>query len=105
MKITTPADPFTRCLAFVDEYMCAPDDADVEFRIGTDNNGKSAVCVTINGKHHGFLASEARKVADVMERALSAHPNESDSRGFPNAIMSLRHTADEADRANSTSNR
>lgn len=103
MQVTTPRDPFTRCMAFVDEYLKAPNDADIEFWIGTDNNGKSAVAVAINGKQHGFLASEARKVADALERALRAHPLHPDSEGLPNAIMSLRHTADAADRANSPS--
>lgn len=99
MQITTPADPFTRCMAFVDEYLRAPNNADIEFRIGADSNGKAAVAVAINGKQHGFLASEARKVADIMESALKAHPKHHDAKGLPNAIMSLRHTADMADRA------
>lgn len=105
MQVTTPADPFTRCMAFVDEYLRAPNSADILFRIGSDNNGAPAVAISFNGKTHGFLASEARKVADVLESALNAHPNHPDSKGLPNAIMSLRHTADEADRAISTTKR
>jgi len=103
MRLTTPADPFTRCMAFVDEYLSAPNDADIEFRIGADTKGNAAVAVSVNGKQHGFLASEARTVADIMESALKAHPTHPDAKGLPNAIMSLRHTADMADRANSPS--
>lgn len=96
-QMTTSADPFVRCMAFVDAYLRAPNDADIEFRIGTDTHGNAAVIVSFGGTDHGFLASEARKVADVLESALNAHPTHPDSRGLPNAIMSLRHTANEAE--------
>lgn len=99
MRVTAPSDPFTRSISFLDAYLAAPDDADIEFRIGADERGTAAVLVSINSAPYGFTSKEARIVADIFESALNAHPKERDAKGLPNAIMGLRAAADAADRA------
>jgi len=98
MKVTAPSDPFTRCMMFVDAYLAAPNDADIEFRIGADERGTPAVLVSINSAPYGFTVSEARSVALILESALNAHSNEPDAKGLPNAIMGLRAAADASER-------
>jgi hypothetical protein len=83
---------------FVGQYLDAPNDADIEFRTGTTESGEAAVAVSVGGKMHGFTAKEARIVAEIMESALNAHPNEPDAKGLPNAIMGLRMAADAAEK-------
>lgn len=100
MHLATPANPFTRCMNFVGEYLYAPNSADIEFRTGKTEAGDAAVGVSINGKMHGFTAKEARIIAKIMESALNAHPNEPEAKGLPNAIMGLRAAADAAEKQN-----
>jgi hypothetical protein len=52
----------------------------------------------VAGINHCLLVKEARIVADLMEDAMKAFPNDPESRGLPNIIMALRAACDKADR-------
>lgn len=97
--LATPADPIIRTMAFLEEYLAAPNDADVEIRLGS-MSGEPSIGISINGSMHGFTAAEARIVADCAESALHAHPSEKEAEGLPNLILALRSVADKAEQKN-----
>lgn len=95
--LITHSDARRRSMAFFREYMAAPNDADVELRLGKTEAGDPAVVIRINdGPYHGFTTSEARTVASIAERTMRAFPTGRLS--LENLIMGLRAAADKADR-------
>jgi hypothetical protein len=96
-----PKRPMDRFMAFLDEYFDAPNDADLELRIGMIGNdigsAEPAIGIMLNGKMHGFTIKEARVMAAIAEDAMHAHPNEPDAKGLPNLILMLRTGADKAE--------
>lgn len=98
IKLQTPASPRARVAAFLDAFREAPDDADIDIRIGQSAAGDPAVMVTISGGNHAFTAAEARWLARVMEEAMRAWPDDPEAATLPNIIMGLRLGADQADK-------
>lgn len=97
IPLEAPADPRIRAEVFLDAYFSAPDDADIEIRLGRTAKGEPSVGVSIGGNMHAFTASEARIVADSAESALRAHPKEREAAALPNLILALRMGADKAE--------
>lgn len=97
-KVEAPSSPRRRVLEFIDAYRHAPNDADVEIMLGMDEDQRPALLVNVAGSSHCLLVTEARKVADLMESAMNAYPNDPESRGLPNIIMGLRAACEKADR-------
>src|SRR4051812_35692327 len=75
-RMVTQASPLARVLAFFDEFRAAPNDADIEVRIGSTEKGEAAVIISIDGKRHAFTTSEARKMAAIAEAAMRECPND-----------------------------
>lgn len=98
-QMVVPASARTRVMAFLEAFAEAPNDADIEVRVGANSDGRPAVIVNIGGGNHGLLVDEARKVADIMEETMNALPNEPEAATLPNIIMALRYGCDEAERS------
>lgn len=92
-----PASPRRRVLTFLHAFHKAPNDADIEIRVGRSET-EAAVLVSFEGTEHVLLVSEARTVAKIMEESMNAHPEDPEGRTLPNIIMGLRAGCDEADR-------
>lgn len=90
MEIVSPASPRERVMGFLRDFEAAPNDADIEIRVGRDAGGAPAVLVSIAGRHHSFLATEARKLADIMERSMCECASDPRSAELPNTIMAIR---------------
>lgn len=79
-----------------------PDDVDIDIYVGVARiagEDRAAIVVQINnGREHGFLAEEARVLADSVQRASEIVPPPEDS-GAHELVMLLRHGADKADEA------
>lgn len=98
MQIEVSANPWKRVKTFIDAFHYAPNNADIEIRIGREQGGGPVgILVSINGKHYPLLTSEARKVADVMEDAMRQFPNDPESATLPNIIWALRTGCDKAE--------
>lgn len=97
-----PADPRRRAMAFLDAYIAAPADADLEIRGGVDEAGSPALAVRLSGVDHCFTTSEARKVADVAESTMRRFPDGADQ--WSNLIVALRGAADRVERDGSLGN-
>lgn len=88
------SERFTRLL---DAYMDAPDDADIELRLGSlPDDSDQYVLVSVNGNWHAFSTDEARAAADVLENTFRKYPTYPETRGFPDLILALRETAKRA---------
>lgn len=98
--ITAPASPRARVVKFLEEFRDAPNDADIEVRIGSDGTGKPAILVTIGGSDHAFMVPEARKLADIMEEVMRKQSDNPEVATLPNLIMCLRAGCDKAERDN-----
>lgn len=96
IQMTVPASPRMRVMTFLAEFRAADNDADIEIRIGHFEGGEPSVLISFNGKDHSFTVTEARKLADIMEEAMRAHPNDPDAATLPNIIMMLRMGSDKA---------
>lgn len=94
-----PASRRMRIMKFIDAFHAAPNDADIEIKIGAIDDGQAAVLVTINGSGYGLTVTEARKVADTMEEVMNAHPADPEGATLPNIIMALRFGSDAAESA------
>jgi hypothetical protein len=94
-----PASPKVRVLAFLEAFHKAPNDADIDIRIGASGAGEPALMVSFQGTDHALLASEARTIAQIMEESMHAHPEDPEGMTLPNIIMGLRAGCDEAERA------
>lgn len=89
-----PDSPLARVRAVVDAFARLGDDEECTFHEGKAE-GQPAVVVKIGGTPYGLLAVEARRLADIMERALVAcDPEEDLVRHF---IRGLRTAANKAD--------
>lgn len=100
-KFVTDADPKRRTKKFLKAYSRAPNDADIDVRIGYEEEGGApAVFISIGDDMHAFSVWEARVVADAAEKTL---PISNASDGLENLILALRLGADAAEKA-STSN-
>lgn len=97
-NVEAPMSARRRVLDFIDAYRRAADDADIEIMLGMDEDRRPALLVNVAGSNHCLLATEARMVANIMEGAMNACPNDPASRGLPNIIMALRAACDKADR-------
>ncbi len=94
-QIIAPAAALPRLMRFLDAFHEAPNDADIEIRGGSSESGETALLVAISGGgEHVLMCNEARKVADIMEDVMRAHPNEPESATLPNIIMALRAGCD-----------
>ena len=87
--------PKLRVMEFIDHFHAAPNDADIEIRIGSSER-EPAILISFCGSSHAFLVTEARTVADIMEDAMRAHPEDPEGATLPNIIMGIRHACDEA---------
>lgn len=98
-SLTLKANAAERVKDFLNAYRAADDDADIDVRIGTVEDGSPAVVISINGAFHGFTSDEARRIALIAEEGMRACPDDPESASLPNLIMALRMGADEADAA------
>lgn len=96
--IETPASPRARVLGFLDAFQKAPNDADIEISLGMDEAQRPALLISVGRSNHCLLVTEARKVADIMEEAMRANPNDPEARTLPNTIMGIRAACQKADR-------
>lgn len=94
--IVAPSSPRTRVLAFLSAFHDAPNDADIDLRIGRSEHGEAAVLITIQGTDHVLTCGEALKIASVFEETMNKFPNEPDAKTLPNIIMVLRLGAEKA---------
>ena len=94
-----PASTKHRVMTFLDAFHRAPNDVDIEIRVGSSEVGEAAILVSFAGTEHALLVSEARKVAEIMEEAMNAHPEDPEGATLPNMILGLRHGCDEAERS------
>jgi len=94
-----PASSKHRVMAFLEAFHKAPNDADIEIRVGRAEGGEAAILVSFERSEHALLVSEARTVAQIMEESMHAHPEDPEGATLPNIIMGLRHGCDEAERA------
>ena len=98
VELVTKAAVLDRAIDFFADYFAAPDDADIVIRLAAMGiEAVPSIAVSVGEKHHGFTASEARKLATIAENTLHKFPNEDDARGLPNLVLALRHGADQAD--------
>jgi hypothetical protein len=89
-----------RAQAFLDAFAEAPNDADIEVRIGVSENGEAGVLVSIqDGGDHPLFVREARILADIMEKTMNKYPNDPEAATLPNIIMALRAGCDAAETA------
>ena len=97
--LEVPASPKARVMKFLDAFHNAPNDADIDIRIGRSATGDPAVLVSISsGGDYAMMVSEASTLADIMEESMRAHPNDPEGATLPNIIMALRAGCDEAER-------
>lgn len=85
-------------MTFLAAFRDAPNDADIDMRIGGTEDGEPAILVSISngGGDHAMMASEARTLAGIMEDTMREFPNDPESAALPNIIMGLRAAADKA---------
>lgn len=95
--VEAPVDAKKRLFAFLDAFHNAPNDADIEISLGMSEDQKPALLVSINGAGHILFVTEARKVAEIMEGAMTAHPNDPEGKTLANIIMDLRAACDKSD--------
>jgi hypothetical protein len=95
-QVVVPASPKQRVLAFLKAFREAPNDADIEIRTGRTEDGIPSILVSIGRDDHALLATEARTVADIMERTMNELSGLPEARELPNMIMGLRAGADAA---------
>lgn len=98
LAMVVPAGAKQRVMAFIDAFHKAPNNADIEIRVGASETGEAAILVSFVGTEHALLVSEARKVADIMEESMNAHPEDPEGATLPNIIMGLRAGCDQAER-------
>ena len=97
-QMEVPASAKVRVMKFLAAFHDAPNDADIEIRIGASQVGERAVLVSISGGgDHALMVDEARKVADIMEESMRAHPNDPEGATLPNIIMALRDGCNRAE--------
>lgn len=89
--LVAPASAKKRVLTFIDDFRAASDDADIELRLGKTELGEGALVISIGSKFHALTVSEARKVADIFERAMNELPDDPESKTLPNMILMLRY--------------
>jgi beta-phosphoglucomutase-like phosphatase (HAD superfamily) len=105
-NLEAPASPKSRVLALLNDYRVAPPDADVEVHIGTTEEGAAALVIEFCKKSHALLASEAQKLADIVEQTMREFPHDDpEVLGLPNLILALRAGADKSISALSSSER
>ena len=92
----TEADPRKRGIAFLDAFMAAPADADIEIRGVRDEHGSPALAITLCGTLHAFTCAEARIVADIAEDTMRKFPQSANV--WSNLIVALRGASDSVDR-------
>lgn len=95
--VSVSGSPSSRAIAFIDAFERAPNDADIEFRIGQSDKSEPGVLVSFQGTDHAFTTSEARVLADVFENTLNKFPDVPETRSLPNMILGFRMAADKAD--------
>jgi hypothetical protein len=95
--LTLPASRRARVMNFLRDFQAASNDADIEVRLGRLESGEASIAVSINDRFYGFTTKEARTLAQIMEDAMHANPNEPEAKTLPNIIMALRLGADKAD--------
>lgn len=96
-QMILPSNPLQRVQTFLAAYRAADNDDDLDVRIGWMEGGEPAVMLSINGTNHGFTASEARRLANVVEDGMNECPNDPQAAGLPNLILALRMGADKAE--------
>ena len=96
-EMIAPASALQRVQTFLAAYRAADNDDDLEVRVGMMEGGEPALLVSINGTHHAFTTAEARRVANIAEEAMNAHPTGDGAEAMPNLILALRMGADKAD--------
>jgi hypothetical protein len=95
--LVTAGSPRERAVAFIDALVAAPGGANISIGAGRTVEGAPAIVVKVDGVAHAFLASEARRIAEFMENAIHAFPDDPEGAMLPNMIMGLRHAADRAE--------
>ncbi|MBR0868996.1 hypothetical protein JQ633_01395 [Bradyrhizobium tropiciagri] len=93
-----PAGAKCRIIAFLDAVHRAPNDADIEIRIGRSDS-EPAILVSCEDTEHALLVSEARMIAEMLEASVNDHPKNSEDRTLLSVIMNLRVRCDAAERA------
>lgn len=96
-QMILPSSPLQRVQTFLAAYRAADNDDDLDVRIGRMEGGEPAVMLTICGTNHGFTASEARRLAKVVEEGMNERPDDPEAAGLPNLILALRMGADKAE--------
>jgi hypothetical protein len=97
-QMTAPASVAVRAQQFLEAFRDAPNDSDIEIRGGATERDEPALVINVNGSQHMLLTKEARVVANIMEEAMRAYPNDPEAGTLPNIIMGLRAAADQVER-------
>jgi hypothetical protein len=105
IAVDVPASSRNRALGFLEEFLVAPNDADLELMLGTMEDGSPAIAIRLSGMVHGFSVKEARTLADIVEGTMNKFPGEPESQTFPNLIVLLRAGADIAEQESPTPSR
>lgn len=82
MEVLTRQSPSERINALLTAWREAPDDADIELRIGKIENGGPSILVSIGASDTPFSADEADALCDISKR----HELPSDFRQLVEAI-------------------
>lgn len=86
---------FPAVIAMVDRFLSAPGSTTVEISTGrTKHDNRHCVIVSLCGTTTAMLPGEASLLADVMENAMHAFPDDPNAQTLPNMIMGLRFAVD-----------
>lgn len=87
-------------VAFLDAYLLAPNDSDVEIRCASPEGEPDIVVLIVTLDHPTIerttvvmTSAQARAMASIAEDTMRKFPNEPEAKGLPNLIMGLRHAA------------
>lgn len=81
-----------RAMAFLDAYIEAPADAELEIMAGHTEDGRPAMVIRLCGKLHGFSVEEARLVANIAQTCVTKFPDNAGP--WRNLVAGLRDAAD-----------
>lgn len=81
-----------RAMAFLDAYIDAPGDAELEIMAGHSEDGRLAMVIKLCGGLHGFTLEEARIVADIASTCVDKFP--ANAGPWRNLVAGLRDAAD-----------
>ena len=72
--------------AFIDRFLAAPTDTDIELRVGHTADGELHVIINMLGLSYAFTLKDAEKIADACESAMYKFNDQN----FANIILGLR---------------